>query len=234
MTAVSPRVRRAFGALLVLPLLSACVDAPSAPEGSGGVAGLVIAPVLSLVGPDGPAMAEGQEDALGAAFDLVDRFRMEIRRAADNTLVLDTVIVVTPGQDVYDLSVAIAAKPDEQFLVTLTALQGVTVLFSAANIPAKATPVGVPGSTPPAAVEIPLVYAGPGVTAVVVEAGPTTVVLAPGGSATVGSSVKDAGGAVVAGVPVSWTTSAAGVATVSQAGVVTAVGEGLATVTVTR
>ncbi len=214
-------------------LLASCVDAPSGPEGTGPGA-FVIAPVLSLVGPGGERpMTSAQEDALAAAFDQVDRFRMVVRRAADNVVVLDTVIVVTPGQSEYDLTVAISAKDNEQFLVTLTAMQGTTVLFTAENIPATAAPAGVPGSAPPAAVQIPLVYTGPGATATSVTVGPAQVLLAPGGSATVGASVKDAGGAVVAGVPLAWATSASGVATVTASGVVTASGEGVATVTAT-
>jgi hypothetical protein len=231
------RPPKRLGALLsVLVLMSvwasSCVDAPSAPDVGGG-GELVLAPVLSLVGPEGPARSAGQEDALSAAFDLVNRFRLEVRRASDNVVVLDTVVTVTPGADEYDLSVSLAARPDEQFLVTLTALQGNVPLFRAENIPAKATPQGVPGSPPPAAIQIPLVYAGPGATASSVTVGPAQVVLAPGGSATVGSSVRDASGSVVAGVPVGWSSSAPAVATVTASGVVTAVGEGVATVTVT-
>ncbi|MHB1191759.1 MAG: hypothetical protein ACYC6F_01835 [Longimicrobiales bacterium] len=219
---------------LLLPLVVAtCVDAPSAPEGTGS-GGFVIAPVFSLVGPGGERpMMTGQADALSAAFDRVDRFRMVVKRAADNVVVLDTVIVVSPGQSEYDLTVPISAKDNEQFLVTITAMQGTTTLFAAENIPAAASPVGVPGSTPPAAVQIPLVYTGPGATATSVTVAPMQVVLTAGGSATVGSAVKDASGAVVAGVPLAWATSAAGVATVTAAGVVTASGEGVAMVTAT-
>lgn len=47
------------------------------------------------------------------------------------------------------------------------------------------------------------------------------------------ASVMDAGGAVVAGAPVTWASSNTGVATVSDAGVVTAVGDGSATITAT-
>ncbi|MDP2954854.1 MAG: hypothetical protein Q8N53_00420, partial [Longimicrobiales bacterium] len=180
------------GVLLVFSLVMAtCVDAPSAPEGGGGPGVFVIAPVFSLVGPGGPEspMTAGQADALSAAFDRVNRFRMVIRRAADNVVVLDTVITVTPGEDEYDLTVPIAATTGEQFLVTLTAFQGDVELFTAVNIPATASPQGVPGSAPPAAVQMPLVYTGPGATATSVTVASRQVVLAPGGSATVGSSV---------------------------------------------
>ena len=232
-----PRLRRtpsrARCALVLALLVATCVDAPSGPEGSGPGA-FVIAPTLSLVGPGGERpQSAAQQDALAAAFDQVDRFRMVVRRAADNVVVLDTVIVVSPGQSEYDLTVPISAKDNEQFLVTLTAMQGTTTLFTAENIPVAASPVGVPGSAPPAAVQIPMVYTGPGSTATSVTVAPVQVVLSEGGSATVGSAVEDASGAVVAGVPLAWATSAPGVATVTAAGVVTASGEGVATVTAT-
>jgi hypothetical protein len=82
-------------------------------------------------------------------------------------------------------------------------------------------------------VQIPLVYTGPGATATLVRVAPTQVVLGLSGSATVGASVLDAGGAVIAGVPLAWTTSASGVAAVSSSGVVTGAGEGVATITAT-
>ncbi|GMV03867.1 MAG: hypothetical protein AMXMBFR53_01490 [Gemmatimonadota bacterium] len=229
-----PPARRALvGALVFLPLaMSACVDAPSAPEGSAPGA-FALSPVFSLVGPDGPAMTEGQENALSEAFDLVNRFRMVVQRASDKAVVLDTILGVTPGEDVYDLSVDIQAKENEQFLVTLTALQGEVELFTAKDIPAKATPVGVQGGPAPAPVQIPLVYSGPGATANAVRMSPTQAVLGPTGSTPLKATVLDAAGAEVTGVPLAWTTSAAGVATVSATGQVTGTGDGIATVTVT-
>jgi hypothetical protein len=228
------RASRAAGTLVTLALLATCVDAPAAPEGPESPGAFVIAPAFSLVGPEGPAMSEGQENALSDAFDLVDRFRMQVRRATGNVMVLDTVLLVTPGGDEYDLSVPIAAaSSDEQFLVTLTALQGTTELFKAENIPTRATAANVAGAPPPPALQIPLVYSGPGATAASVTVGPTQVVLAPGAGATLGAAVRDAAGAVVAGVPIAWTTSAATVATVTRAGQVAAAGDGLATLTAT-
>ncbi|HSW31223.1 MAG TPA: hypothetical protein VLH75_17180, partial [Longimicrobiales bacterium] len=126
----APFVRRGslklLATLFTTVLLATCVDAPSGPEGAGAGA-FVIAPAFSLVGPGGGRpMTAGQQDALNAAFDRVDRFRMVVRRAADNVVVLDTVLVVSPGASEYDLTVPISAKDNEQFLVTLTAMQGTT------------------------------------------------------------------------------------------------------------
>lgn len=228
------RSRRCFPALLTLlpVVLASCVDAPSAPEGLAGPAAFVVAPQFSLQGPTGPATSEDQESALAEAFDQVDRFRMEVRRASDGTLVLDTVITVTPGAEEYDLSVNLDAQENEQFLVTLTALKGDVELFTAENIPATATPAGVAGGTPPTPIEVPLTYSGPGATAASVSVAPGQVVLAPGGTATVGAGVLDGSGTVIADVPLSWGTSNSGVATVSG-GQVSAGGEGVATVTAT-
>lgn len=226
------RARPLVLALLAPLLVSACVDAPAAPEGVGA-ASFIIAPAFSLVGPEGPARNEGQADALNEAFDLVDRFRMQVRKASDNALVLDTVLVVTPGGQQYDLSVPIAAANNEQFLVTLIAMQGETELFKAENIPATASPAGLPaGAPPPTPVQIPLVYSGPGATADAVDVGPEQLVLPPGGAGIVGASVVDDDGAVVAGVTLGWTSSAPGVASVA-AGNVTAAGEGVAVITAT-
>ncbi|MDP2955966.1 MAG: hypothetical protein Q8N53_06075 [Longimicrobiales bacterium] len=111
MKAPSLPLRRApLGVLLALVVVSSCVDAPSAPEGGGGRGLWVMALVLSLVGPGGERpMTAAQGDALSAAFDRVNRCRMVIRRAADNVVVRDTVIEVTPGAEEYDLSVPIEA-----------------------------------------------------------------------------------------------------------------------------
>lgn len=216
------------GAAALPLLLASCVDAPSAPERGDGA--LVIAPVLSLLGPDGPARNEAQEGALAAAFGLVDRFRLEVRRVSDNALVLETVVTVTPGQEEYDLTVPISAPPGERFLVTLTALQGETVLFTATAIPATAAAAPPPGAPGPTPVQIPLVYSGPGATATSVTVSPAQVVLAPGGGASLTATVLGDGGAPVAGVPLFWT--ATGAATVSGAGAVTMAAEGVGVVTV--
>ena len=54
-----------------------------------------------------------------------------------------------------------------------------------------------------------------------------------GDTVTLAATVKDAGGTVMSGVTISWATSAASVATVSAAGLVTAVANGTATITAT-
>ncbi len=62
---------------------------------------------------------------------------------------------------------------------------------------------------------------------------PATVSLVPGGTASLAATAEDAEGNPLAGRAVAWSTSAEGVATVSESGVVTAVAEGSATITAT-
>jgi hypothetical protein len=228
-----------LGAVTLAVVVSACVDAPSAPADDVGSGALFFAPQITLVGPAGPATSLAQTDALDEAFDRVDRFRMVVRRASDNRIVVDTVISVTPGLDEYNLAAPVViASADEQFLVSLIASQGDVELFSAPPILTRATRVDAAGNPVGGAAAgavsttISLTYSGPGATAASVEIEPGQVVLGPGGVATVAFKVLDDMGAVIAGVPVSWTSTAAGVATV-DGGNVTGVSDGISEVVVT-
>src|SRR5688500_630277 len=95
-------------ALTAAALLASCTDAPlsdlAAPGAGGGT--LRIESSLSF---KGAVAGTPQADALSAAFDRVDRFRLVIRRQSNDELVEDTVIAVTPGQDVYTLSAPVPA-----------------------------------------------------------------------------------------------------------------------------
>ena len=78
-------------------------------------------------------------------------------------------------------------------------------------------------------------------TSVTVTQGASSITVSPtsvsfaslADTATLTATVKDSGGTVMSGVTVSWTTSAASVATVSAAGLVTAVADGTVTLTAT-
>lgn len=228
------RVRTTFAALLVLFAAYACVDAPYGPDSVEAPGTLVVAPALSLVAPSGPALTAEQSNALAEAFDLVNQFRMEVRRQSTGALVLDTLIAVSPGQDAYDLSANVNASVEELFLVTLTALQGDKELFKAESIPVTAVPTAAANSArPPAGVSVPLTYSGPGATATSVEVDPGQVVVGVGGTVQMGAKVLDAQGAVVSDVPVAWTSATAGVATVGSSGMVTGAGSGVTRVSVT-
>ncbi|MFQ5536471.1 MAG: SdrD B-like domain-containing protein [Gemmatimonadota bacterium] len=217
-------------------LLGACVDAPYAPTDVGVPGVFVLAPNFSLVGPDGPARTEAQNDALNQAFDQVNRFRMKIRRQADDALLLDTVLVVKPGQDEYDLSVDVpGAVANQAFLVTIIAMKGQQELFTAENIPVKARPAGAAaaGGQNPAPVNVPLTYSGPGADAVSVELAPETVVAAANNTLTFGAGVLDGDGAVIAGSPVVWSSTNPSVVSVNDSGEAATRGDGVAQVVVT-
>lgn len=228
--------RRTATRFLLLALLlptSTCVDAPYTPDDVGLPGAFVLSPSLSLVGPAGPARTPAQGDALAEAFDRVDRFRLQVRRAATGELLLDTTIQVTPGQDSYDLSVDVETlTAGEAVLVTLTAMEGDTELFQAENIPVTAVSEGTPTADTPAPTEIDLTYTGPGATASSVVLEPGQVVLGPGGGAELAAAVLDQNDAVIAGVPIAWSTTAEAVVAVAD-GVLTGIADGAAEVVAT-
>ena len=69
-----------LAAVTLAVVVSACVDAPSAPADDVGSGALFFAPQITLVGPAGPATSLAQTGALDETFDRVDRFRMVVRR----------------------------------------------------------------------------------------------------------------------------------------------------------
>ena len=88
----SPRVFRRFLAVFALVALTSCVDGPATPDEIANpnfAPQLAIAPVFSLVGPSGvEVQSVGQQDALGEAFKLVNKFRVVVRRASNNEVVV--------------------------------------------------------------------------------------------------------------------------------------------------
>jgi len=71
-------------------------------------------------------------------------------------------------------------------------------------------------------------------TAASVTLAPTSVSFTSAGdTATLVATVTDAGGNIISGATVTWATSSSSVATVSSAGLVTAVADGTATITAT-
>lgn len=223
--------RSALLGLVLAALVGACTDAPlTDPAAQAGPGVLRIGSSLSF---RGAVAGTPQADALNAAFNRVDRFRLVIRRASSNGIVKDTVISVTPGQDAYDLSSPVpSVLPNEEFTVVIIALQGDVVLFESDPVTVTAVPEGAaPGATP--LPQIRLAYTGPGAEAASVAVAPLAPILAPGATRALTATVRTSGGVLVAGVPVSWSTAAAGVATVNAAGTLTGVGDGATLVTVT-
>lgn len=227
-----PRLSVVLAVLLPAVAVYACVDGPAAPRGFAGSSTLAIAPYLAVANQSGPTMAPEQANALADVFDRVDHFRMQVYRQSTGELVVDTVIAVTPGSDSYELSANVDATSNEVFLVVLTALEGDVPLFQSSAIPVVAAPAGA-GTAAPTPTSIPLTYAGPGATATAVEMDPEQAVVSPGGTVQLGAKVVDSDGAVVADVPLSWTTAGATIATVTDGGVVSGAGQGVTQVMAT-
>ena len=231
---LSTRLILVVGRLGFVLLLWSCVggDGTGLGEGEGvGVPnGFVIEPRVSVVGAEG---GTPESEALRAAFDRVDRFRMVVKRASGE-VVYDSTITVSPGASEYTLSADVTVlSAGEAFVVTLTALEGETELFVSPEISVQAVPVeGSGGTTGGATVDVGLTYSGPGVRATRVEVSESSVVVAPGGSALVEAVVFGEGNTVIGDVPVGYVPDRGGVVEVDRTGRVRSVGEGAVRVVV--
>lgn len=222
-------------ALVGLLGLFSCVEGPSSPTSAKPTWSLTIAPVFSLAGPQatsGP-LPSSQADALNEAFDKVDHFRMVVTSASTSKVVLDTVLVVTPGQNEYDLTVDIDASPGESYTVTLTALHGTTELFTSDPVTVTSTAPSDGTTAAPTPTNVTMRYAGPGAAATSISITPGSLVLAPAGSATLSAALEDQNGNPISGVTIAWNSGSNGVASVSGSGVVSGVAGGVTSVTAT-
>ena len=154
----------------------------------------MLAPQLTYaVAAGAPALSAAQEDALDAAFDLVNRFRLIVTRLGTSEVLLDEIIEVTPGQDVYDLSVEVPGiAPGEPVSVVIIAMQGETTLFESPPLTVQTTDTQT--ATPPQPFSVPLTYTGPGAEAVAVSIQSTGAVLPPGGTRTFEAEVTGSDG----------------------------------------
>ena len=220
-------------ALLSALFLGSCVDGPVAgPATDERPHVLHLVPQLSYaVAPGAPALSAAQEDALSQAFDRVNRFRLIVKDVSCTEVLLDVTFEVTPGEDVYDLSVEVPGiTPGEPVCVTIIAMDGETVLFESPPLTVATTDTQT--ATPPQPFSAPLTYTGPGADAVGVEILSTGAVLPPGGSRTFEAEVLGGDGSVLTDVPLGWTVASPAVASVTDAGAVTG-GGGRTLVTVT-
>ncbi|RMH22796.1 MAG: hypothetical protein D6701_01070, partial [Gemmatimonadetes bacterium] len=196
-----PFHRVALLVLSLLPALGGCTDAPLAtPDDVAAVARLL--PVLRYAG-DAARTGTPEEDALDAAFDRVDRFRLIVRRVATGALVLDTTLVVTPGADEYDLSVEVTGlPPGSEVAVVIVALEGETVLFESPPVTVATSEAG--SADAPTPFEVELTYMGPGARATAVELDRAGLVLEPGGTAFLAARVRNDDASDAGDVPLAW------------------------------
>ncbi len=234
MKAHRPVTLLGYVALLATLFMVSCVDGPVAgPTTEGSPSTLVFAPQLSYAVASGaPALSAAQEGALNEAFDLVNRFRLIVTRLGTDEVLLDEIIEVTPGQDVYDLSVEVPGiTPGEPVSVVIIAMQGETTLFESPPLTVATTDTQT--ATPPQPFSVPLTYTGPGAEAVSVEILSSGAVLAPGGTRTLEAVVTGSDGVAMPDVPLGWTSAAPSVASVNAGGTVAGGGGGRTQVTVT-
>ena len=233
------KARHAVSPLGVVALLStlfigSCVDGPVAgPITEVGSHTLELVPQFGYaVAAGAPALSAAEVGALNEAFDLVNRFRLIVTRVGSGELLLDVILEVTPGQDVYDLSVDVPGiTPGEPVSVVIIAMQGETTLFE--SPPLTVTTTDTQTATPPQPLSIPLTYTGPGAEAVAVEILSSGAVLPPGGTRTLEAVVTGSDGGAMADVPLGWTVAAPSVVSVNDAGTVTGGAGGRTQVTVT-
>lgn len=223
---------RFLPALAAALLLAACVDSPAGPDAAAGPV-FIPAPSLTLAGPGGaPAATAAEEEALRALFERVDHFHFRVERT-DGTLVLDTVLAVTPAQDVYDFQLEVEAGVNETLLVTITALEGDTELFTSPPVQVQTTAVGAQGGGGATPAEITLSYSGPGAAAASVTVDTDGLVRGPGASGALTATVVDDAGATLPDVPLEWRSTNPAVLAVEADGTFTAGGEGVAEVVAT-
>jgi len=150
-------------ALLSALFVGSCVDGPVAgPTIDQGSIMLTLAPQLGYaVAAGAPARSTAHVGALNEAFDLVNRFRLIVMRLGTDEVLVDEIIEVTPGQDVYDLSVEVPGiAPGEPVSVVIIAMQGETTLFESPPLTVETTDTQT--ATPPQPFSVPLTYTGPG------------------------------------------------------------------------
>ena len=225
-----------LGAVTLLSTLfiGSCVDGPVAgPTGENASHALQLAPQFGYaVAAGAPALTAGEVGALNDAFDLVNRFRLIVTRLGSGELLLDVILEVTPGQDVYDLAVDVPGiGPGESVSVVIVAMQGETTLFESPPLTVSTTDAQT--ATPPQPLSIPLTYIGPGAAAVSVEILSAGAVLPPGGTQTLEAVVTGSDGSPMSDVPLGWTVAGPSVASVNGSGTVTGGGGGRTQVTVT-
>ena len=231
MPAASPIRRLTLAAGLLIAVLVACGKELTAPVIRPGslfqrVAALTFAPQYETALPAG---------ALRAALTQVafERVRITLRRE-DGSIALDTVVSFPVGNDSLFLALNVplpASAPAEGVRLSLNLgyvnAAGDTV-FKGGPIPVLATPTTA-GGPPPAPVQVPVQYTGPGATAASVAIAPKVVTGLAGQSTGFSAQARTSSGQVLPGTPIVFSSSDPGVVRVnSTTGSADLVGRGTA------
>jgi hypothetical protein len=232
MRSASPIRRLTVAAGLLIAVLVACGREVTGPVSTPAsvfkrIAAFAIEPKYETAVP---------ASALRSALEQVafERVRITLRRE-DGSIALDTVVSFPAGADSLLLSLNVplpANAPTSGVPLNLNLgyvnAAGDTV-FKGGPIPVTVTP-GT-GGTPPAPVQVPVQYTGPGSTAASVVMSPRTVSGIRGQSITFNAQARSASGQILPGTPIVFTSSDAGVVTVNATtGTAELVGRGTAKV----
>ena len=185
----------------VLVLLLSCSSEPTAPREAGirYASGLRFNAVF-------PSLLQQ-----AAAVELVafDRVHLVLRHS-DGTTALDTMIVFPADRNevTLDLNVRLLAGTPvtgELMMLELAYLNTANeIVFRGGPVQITALP-SIPGQAPPAAITIPVVYAGAGAAATAVKISPRTLSVNAGAPFSYSAVAVDATGAVVQNTPIFWT-----------------------------
>ncbi len=217
MRTASPIRRLAVAAGLLIAVLVACGREITGPV-AGPVNAFRRAGVLAFEPRYETAIPAS---ALHAALTQVafERVRITLRRE-DGSIAFDTVVVFPAGADELTLTLSVplpASAPASGVPLSLNLgyvnAAGDTV-FKGGPIPVTVTPT-VAGSAPPAPVQVPVHYTGPGASATAVVIAPKTVTGTPGQGVSFSAQALSAIGQAVPGTPVVFTSSNSSVVTVN-------------------
>ena len=219
MSRVAPRL----AALLAAALTAACVDAPTSAV-PPNAARLALAPTFS-------AHTAAIFQNLAAFAVVVDRVHLTIYPLiggdARGAPVMDTSIAFPADQQELRIVVDVPMTARTQELhVQIALLEGTTKYFE--GLTTLIARVGE-ATAPPSPVQ--MTYVGPGATAALLSLNYSQPTLAPSSSLQFVITAYDAGQRVVTGLPITWTSSDATVASVSTSGLVSSTGKlGTATI----
>ena len=151
------RLRHRMLALVLTVAAGACSDSVS-PDGRG------VFPLLFSIGP-ASSISANEHEALGRAFDKVDKYRIIVTDSLTREAVLDTTITVPPGLTTHTLDISLPESAFGRILaIEIIAFQGETELFR------TSTAATIEGGTDQESIEVPVRYTGPGLRGSVADA----------------------------------------------------------------
>lgn len=140
----------------------------------------------------------------------------------------DTTIAFPPSADQVTIAIDLTIEGSEQSVIASIELrEGTSAFFQGAQ-----SLVAKQGETTTAPEPVVMSYVGPGATAASIDVAPQPATLAPSTSFLFSARVLDAAQQPITGLPITWSTGDAGIATVSPTGLVTSGGK-LGTTTLT-